>query len=226
MNRPVSRLVVATLAASAAFAHAQQMEPAAQDATQGKRVLITYHNLTAGQAFSPGVFFSHNTAAPPLFTEGQPAPFALQRLAEEGNTGPLATKTTKVSGGAFFYTTLAPSLQPGATRSVRLTVTQEHPLVTGAFMLAHTNDGFTGIQSVDAYSLTEPMEIDLFAYDAGSENNNELGDYLIAMEGTARDPENGVVRRHEGLRGDADAPGFWKFDPALPVAHLTITPER
>jgi hypothetical protein len=108
---------------------------------------------------------------------------------------------------------------------VRLVVTADHPLIAGAFMLAMTNDGFSGIQSVDAYSLTEPMEIDLFAYDAGTENNNELGDYLIAMEGTARDPENGVVARHQGLRGDADAPGFWKFDPTLPVAHVTITPE-
>jgi hypothetical protein len=66
--------------------------------------------------------------------------------------------------------------------------------------------------------------MDLFAWDAGTENNNERGDFLIAMEGTGRDPENGVIHRHQGIRGDADAPGAWKFDPERPVARITLTP--
>lgn len=44
------------------------------------------------------------------------------------------------------------------------------------------------------------------------------------MEGTERDPESALVRRHEGLRGDTGVRGFWKFDPARPVASVTITP--
>lgn len=220
-------VTAALLASGVAFTHAAEPsddQAEAQRADQ-KKVLITYRNLTAGQAFSPSVFYSHNEAAPPLFVEGQPAPFALQRIAEEGNIGPLLTaKLTKVRGGAYHHWTVGVSAQPRATRTVTVLVSEEHPFVTGAFMLAMTNDGFSGIHAIDAYSLEEPLEIELFAYDAGTEVNNELGDYLIAMEGTEREPENGVVHRHEGLRGDADAPGFWKFDPALPVAIVTITP--
>jgi hypothetical protein len=66
--------------------------------------------------------------------------------------------------------------------------------------------------------------MDLMAYDAGTEKNNEKKAYLIAMMGTERDPEEGVVSQHKGIRGDADAPADWKFDPSKPVARLTITP--
>ena len=41
--------------------------------------------------------------------------------------------------------------------------------------------------------------------------------------GNMRDPENGVITLHTGIRGDADAPIAWNFDPSL-VARVTITP--
>ena len=195
--------------------------------TDDRVVTITYRNLTAGQVFSPALFFSHNESAPPLFAEGQPAPFPLQRIAEEGNTGPLLSGTiTKVRGGAYLHATNPVAVQPGKSRTIAVRVSSEHPLITGAFMLVMTNDGFSGINAIDAYALDEPMTVELYAWDAGTENNNERGDFLIAMEGTQRDPENGVVRRHEGLRGDADAPGFWKFDASMPIGLLTITPRK
>jgi hypothetical protein len=221
----MNRIILATLGTVIGCASAEAAESTADNATSDKIVTITYKNMTAGQVFSPAVFFSHNASAPPLFTEGQPAPFALQRIAEEGNTGPLLSgKITKVLGGAYKHATNPISVQPGKSRTIALRVSPEHPLITGAFMLVMTNDGFSGIRSVDAYALEEPMTVELYAWDAGTENNNERGNFLIAMEGTERDPENAVVHRHEGLRGDADAPGFWKFDPARPVGLLTIAP--
>lgn len=226
MKRTLAAALASAICCSSAFAADAASDNGGKD-NADKVVTITYRNLTAGQAFSPAVFFSHNVSAPPLFTEGQPAPFELQRIAEEGNTAPLLThKITKVLGGAYRHATNPPSVQPGKARTIAVRVSSEHPLITGAFMLAMTNDGFSGIRSVDAYSLREPLTVELFAWDAGTENNNERGDFLIAMEGTQRDPENAVVRRHEGLRGDADAPGFWKFDPARPIGLLTITPPR
>lgn len=86
----------------------------AAEQPDSKVVFITYRNLTAGQVFSPAVFFSHNAIAPPLFLEGQPASFPLQRLAEEGNTAPLlSSEITKVLGGAYRHVTTPVSLQPG-----------------------------------------------------------------------------------------------------------------
>jgi hypothetical protein len=192
-----------------------------------KRVRITYENLTSSQVFSPSVFITHNASAPPLFKEGEQASFGLMRIAEEGNAGPLlSAEVVKKIGGPFGTAVTAISTLPGQSRSVEVEVTRGHPMLSGAFMLVMTNDGFTGINAVNAYELDRPRTMDLMAYDAGTENNNEKKDYLIAMMGTGRDPENGVVAKHKGIRGDADAPADWKFDPEKPVARLTLTPIR
>jgi hypothetical protein len=170
--------------------------------------------LTPSQVFSPSVFFSHNESAPPLFKEGEKASFGLMRIAEEGNAGPLlSAEIVKKLGGPFGTAVQAISTPPGAKRSVDIEVTKDHPMLSGAWMLVMTNDGFTGISGVNA-----------FAYDAGTENNNEKKSHLIAMMGTERDPENGTVTRHKGIRGDADAPADWKFDVSKPVAKITIAP--
>jgi hypothetical protein len=66
--------------------------------------------------------------------------------------------------------------------------------------------------------------MELFAYDAGIEKNNEKKAHLFAMMGTERDEEGGVVTRHQGIRGDADAPADWKFDTSKPVARNIIAP--
>lgn len=215
-----------TLTLAAALA-ATALAPAvgARDATEDvRRVQITYRNLTAGQPFSTSVFIAHSAGAPPLFVEGQPASFELERLAEEGNVALLSSNATTRLDGAFAAVAIGLPVQPGGEVSVILEVTPENPLISGAFMLAHTNDGFAGIQDVDAFALTGPRTVELFAWDAGTENNNESGDDLIAMGGTERDPEHGTVRPHQGLSDAGDAPGLWKFDPEEPVAELIIEP--
>ena len=223
--------LILTSAAMCAFtpqyAYSQDVDEQADAlAASSKRVRIRVENLTGGQPFSPPVFVTHNAAVPPLFTEGQPASFPLQRLAEEGNTAPLITGLAPSFRGAVGWALQGLSTFPGERKSVVVTVTVTHPLVSGLFMLTRTNDGFSGIQNVNALELTSEWTTDVYAWDAGTENNNEQGDYLVAMEGPARDPENATVQRHTGIRGDADAPGFWKFDPARPVARITITPIR
>jgi hypothetical protein len=213
------------LAAGAAAAQTAMPRRDAGAMAEAKRVRVTYENLTPSQVFSPSVFFTHDASAPPLFKEGEKAMFGLMRSAEEGNAGPLlSAEIVKKISGPFGTAVTAISTLPGQSRSVEIEVTREHPMLSGAFMLVMTNDGFTGVNAVDAYSLTGPTTIDLMAYDAGTEKNNESKSALIAMMGTGRDPENGVVGKHEGIRGNADAPAEWKFDPAKPVARVTLTP--
>lgn len=77
-----------------------------------------------------------------------------------------------------------------------------------------------GLNAVNAYEMSAAKTVDLSAMEAGTEKKA----YLVAMMGTERDPEGGVVQKHSGIRGDADAPAEWKFDPAKPVARITITP--
>ena len=81
-----------------------------------------------------------------------------------------------------------------------------------------------GLGGVDVYAMTGPKTMDVTAWDAGSEKNNERKPYLVALMGTQPDPERGTVKRHAGIRGGADAPAAWKFDASKPVARVTITP--
>lgn len=190
-----------------------------------KQVRITYENMTTGQGFSPPVFMSHSASAPPLFRMGEKASFGLMRLAEEGNTGPLLDDAGKMMGKAVGMAATGLPIPPGKTsRAIEIEVSRDHPMISGAWMLGMTNDGFTGVSGVDAFALDKPMTVELMAMEAGTEKNNEKKAFLIAMMGTERDPEGGVVQKHAGIRGDADAPAEWKFDPAKPVARITFTP--
>ena len=215
----LSPIVVATaltgaLAASIVFA--QDPGP--------KRVRITYENLTSGQAFSPSVFMSHSGSAPKLYTMGGKASPGLARLAEDGNVAPIADMAGKMMGRAIGNSDIGLPTMPGGTGTVELTVDRDHPMVSGAWMLSMTNDGFTGISGVNAFAMRGPQTINVMAHDAGSEKNNERRAYLVALMGIARDPDGAVVTRHSGIRGNADAPAAWKFDPGKPVARVTITP--
>ncbi len=187
-------------------------------------VALTIENLTTGQNFSPAFFTTH-AAGDTLFKLGEPASEALWNVAEGGNIGPFSGAAAGTLGATYGDAILAIHTPIGTRQTVYIEVDAAHPLISGVFMLGMTNDGFSGISGADAWSLAAPVTLDAFAFDAGSEKNSELKGYLGALGGgNMRDPENGVVTRHTGIRGDADAPAAWKFDPALPVARVTITP--
>ena len=189
-----------------------------------KRVRITYQNLTPGQGFAPSVFMSHNAAAPKLYAMGGRASFGLAQLAETGNVGPVAVEAGTMAGKSVGKPAIGLPTMPGGTGYVDVEVSRAHPMVSGAWMLGMTNDGFSGISGVNAYELDRPRTMDAMAMDAGSEKNNERKPYLVALMGTQPDPERGTVKRHAGIRGGADAPAAWKFDASRPVARVTITP--
>lgn len=216
--------LAAAMAATATPARAADMTTM-DGAMSPRTVRVTYENLTSGQVFSPAVFMTHDASAPPLFKEGTEASFGLMRIAEEGNAGPLLSAVV-VPGitGPFGAAVTAISTLPGQTRTVDIEVTAKHPMLSGAWMLVMTNDGFAGVSGVDAYAMTAPMTMDLMAYEAGTERNNEQAPYLVARMGTDRDPEGGVVQRHAGVRGDADLTPERRFDPDRPVARVTIAP--
>lgn len=220
-------LSLAMLPAGAALAQTPPSRGSGSEAMPdgAKHVRITYENMTTGQGFSPPAFMAHNVSAPPLFKMGEKASFGLMRLAEEGNPAPLLDEAGKMMGQSIGMAATGLPTPPGRkSHEIDVMVTRDHPMISGAWMLGMTNDGFTGISGVNAYEMKEPMSMELMAMEAGTEKNNEKKDYLIAMMGTERDPEGSVVQKHAGIRGDADAPASWKFDPAKPVARITITP--
>jgi Fe2+ transport system protein FeoA len=94
-------------------------------------------------------------------------------------------------------------------------------------MLVQTNDGIAAADSLDLFDENlEPrtFTIDLMAYDAGKEENNELATHVPGppFGGGERMPEADVIRPHPGISGDADV-GL-EFGWEGPVARLTVVP--
>ncbi len=193
-------------------------------ATDVRIIRVTIENLTAGQNFSPAFIVSQTPDAAPLFALGEAASEPLWNVAEGGNIGPFSAQAAGLIGTEYGNAEIAVHTPPGAVRTIYVTVDEAHPRLSGVWMLGMTNDGFSGFTDVHAYHLTEPLTMTLEGYDAGTEVNNERAGFLGALgEGNMRDPENGVVTIHPGIRGDADAPIAWNFDPHM-VARVTFTP--
>lgn len=220
MTRLIPLLTAATVLASAAGAFAQPSSHAAG----GRRVAIEYRDLSGTQDVSSAPFVSHVPGFR-LWEAGKPATLLIQELAENGN--PEFILGTAVGDPKTFLDEAVglPNL-PGRGRRVELRVDAAHPLVSGGWMLGHTNDGFAGIVGIDAYHLTKPMTVDVFPLDAGTKKDSETKAETAALGGLGRTPEHGVIGPHAGIRGDADIPASFKFDPSKPIGRVTITPLR
>lgn len=193
-------------------------------AEQGeRRVAIEYEDLTRTQPLSSAPFVSH-VAGLHLWEVGKPAGVPIQVLAEDGNPEWILGQAVSEAGGAYGDAAMGLPALPGGKRRIELKVDERHPMVSGAWMLGITNDGFAGIDAVDAYRLTGPVVVEVYALDAGTERNSERKDTTPALGGLLRDPENGVVARHTGICGDADVEAKYGFDPGKPVGRVTITP--
>ena len=218
------RFIPATVAflTMSSIAHAQYDEPALGTGT--KTVEIVIENLTKGQVFSPGVFASHGSGVK-LWADGELASVGLRLLAEDGNIDPFMYETMKGIGKDFGSTTVIYPIDPGQKQKAVLKVSAEYSLVSGAIMLGMTDDGFFGPQSIEMFKIDKPTVFDLYAYDAGTEQNTEKKEDLPALGGLGRPEENVPIHRHPGIRGDADVPADWGWDVAKPVARLTVTPK-
>ena len=191
----------------------------------GKTIMITIENLLTGQPFSPSFFAAHAAGSAPLFKVGDKASEALAAVAEGGNIGMFSVGAAKNEDMSVGDAALAIHTLPGQTRTLYITVDEAHPVIDGVWMLGNTNDGFSGVSGVDAFALMAPTTVEVLGYDAGSEINSEKKGFLGALGGgNDRDPENGVITQHQGIRGDADAPKDWNWDVTAPVARVTFTP--
>src|SRR5215470_330892 len=109
-------------------------------AEEGLRYEVTITNLTRGQQFTPILVASHREGVQ-LFTLGRPASSELATLAEEGNTGPLASLLL----GLPVVRDVASSsglLNPGHSVTVIVQGGDGFNHLSVAAMLIPTNDGF------------------------------------------------------------------------------------
>lgn len=198
---------------------------------------ITLTDLTntatnSGQPFSPPVFITHDSSVN-LFESGRSASLGIQNIAESGNRTVLVNALQPLVGGSILslQTPLSSPLLPGSSVTVRVSVDASHPYLSHAWMLGRTNDGFGGQDSINLFDQVGTKTYEVLGLDAGTELNSEKTGFLGALGGgNGRDPENGLIRAHEGITGRGEAPLAWNWSngatPAsqTPVARVTITP--
>ena len=211
---------------AALIALSQALNPALVSAAEppSKRVTITYQDLTGTQPPATSAWVSHAEGIH-LWTLGKPASLGIKRLSEEGNPEFVLGTALFDKEHAYLDEAAGVATFPGHGRTITLSVDAAHPRVSGGWMLGMTNDGFTGVDAIEAYSLKAPITVEIYALDAGTRRNSEKQPHTAALGGLEEDPpENGVVTRHPGIRGDADIPASFKFDPTKPVGRVTISP--
>jgi hypothetical protein len=201
-------------------------------------------NLTSGIHFTPLIVSAHPSTTH-IFQVSTSASVNLQAMAEGGDTSGLAADLMSVSAdivdnpaGGF--------LAPGASTTANFTNTDTaNTSLSIVAMLLPTNDGFVGMDSLKLPTSSGTYTYYLNAYDAGTEQNNEVinGGGTPGTLGIPADPgaNNGVgatgitaveasnVHIHRGVIGDTDLNGgVSDLDSRVhrwlnPVAKLVIT---
>jgi hypothetical protein len=220
---------------------------------------ITVVNLSQGQPFSPPVIATHRGDGG-VWKLGTPAGNGVVQIAENGNNGPLMTELTdrRLAGELVDVgqgtSPLVPAGSPGAgplgdgpcaqgcpdRATLRLYAPADDPRLSWVSMLVCTNDGFTGVNSVELPTeIGEEVVVEATGYETSTERNTEdLADIMPPCQaligvtspsgapGTAESnpelAESGNVVPHRGIIGGAE------LDPAIhgwgdPVAKLIIT---
>lgn len=199
-------------------------------------VVIT--NLTGGQPLSPTAIVLHKPSFK-AFSVGMPASVELERIAEGGNSEAFLAQAT-TNQATFTSGKADAGIPPGMTATVMLETTlmdvdKAQLRLTALSMLGNTNDGFTGLNSVDISKLAvgESMTIDTISYDAGTEKNTESAATVpgpaAGGEGfnSMRDDWPSTVAMHSGIISKDDnlstsaLTSINRWDN--PVAKITVT---
>lgn len=209
---------------AAAVLAASLLLPTVAAAQPGTTYRVTITNLTRSQPVSPPVVATHNIGFH-IFVPGTPAPEPLVAVAEVGDPTPLATALEAIAIVHDVAVGDGPLL-PGESTTVEVEARGKAVFLSAVGMLGTTNDGFFGL---DAFYLNGPpwlRHTHAPAYDAGSEENNELCEFVPGppCSGSlerAPDGAEGVVLIHSGIHGVGDlAPE--ELDWHNPVVRIEI----
>lgn len=205
-------------------------------AQSGPHYEVTITNLTRGQQFTPILVASHREEVQ-LFTLGETASPELSTLAEEGNTGPLATLLSSMPEVKDVETSPAPPpasnlIDPGESVTVTVAATAGFDHLSVAAMLIPTNDAFFALNGVRGPRGDETLTLFAPAYDAGSERNDQTcasipGPFFTECggPGTGGAPtggEEGFVHIHAGIHSGVGDLNAAERDWRNPVAKVAI----
>ena len=207
---------------------------------------VSVKNLTQGIYFTPLLVAAHD-GDNHLFQSGETASSALQAMAEGGSLDGLTVELDGI-GGQYVANPAGGLLAPGAsaTTGVISTHDTDNNYLSVVAMMLPTNDGFIGLDSYKIPHEAGTYTININAYDAGTEANDEIvngggasgtpgipaapgGDAGTGGTGAAGADTNTSVHIHRGVLGDTDATGgVSDLDSRIhrwlnPVARVTIT---
>lgn len=194
------------------------------DAAKGGYYEVTVTNLTRGQTFTPIMVATHAKGVR-IFSLGEPASEELARLAEGGDTMPLADHLRAMPTVKDVVNSGGP-LPPGESVTVLVKAGKRFNHISLAAMLVPTNDGFMALNGVRGPSGHRTDRHFSPVYDAGSEMNTEScadipGGDGCAGEGYSMADGEGYVHIHAGIHGigdlNADA-----YDWRNPAARISI----
>lgn len=211
---------------------------------QSANLTIKIQNLTKGITYTPFLLAAHGTNFR-FFEAGTAASPSLRALAEGGATSALASDAQGASG-VVVDDPNGGLLAPGASIDNITMDTGTQQYLSIASMLLPSNDAFAGLDSWHIPSEPGTYILNLNAYDAGTENNNELlvsGGGAVGTLGMPASPvapgSNGTgvadpnpntrVHIHPGVLGDFDTnAGVSDIDSRVhrwlnPVVRVTVT---
>jgi hypothetical protein len=193
-----------------------------------KRWRVTIENLTSpgpgapgSQPLSPPLFVVHSGNAD-VWSVGDIASHPVAAIAEDANNGPAESALGGLRGVRDVFTGSGGPIPSGASQSYVVETRGEFNRLSVVTMLVNTNDAFTGLDSLRLRG--HRIVRHRVAYDAGSEQNNELAAFIpgpCCGNLFVRDPEGKLIRRHPGIIGVGDLdPDLYGWDD--PVAKVTV----
>jgi hypothetical protein len=193
---------------------------------------VTIYNLTNDQVFSPPLVVTHKPEVA-VFHPGHAASPALRMLAEDGASDPLRLELSLSPDVMSIIAATAP-IPPGGSASYEVSAQGSFDRLSALGMLVTTNDAFFALDSfeiaADAFRNRSEVLAYAPAYDAGTENNNELCGFIPGPPcGNGGVPDvagaEGYVHIHRGIHGVGDLDAA-RFDWRNPVAKIVITKLR
>ena len=191
-------------------------------AMAGATYEITITNLTKAQAFTPFIVVTHNRQVD-LFEVGDEASDELAAIAESGNIGPMMDYLSVKDYAILDIQATEGLLMPGDSVSVDVEGDHIFNRLSVLGMLIPTNDSFIG---VDSTKLSPWKLVQVPAYDAGSETNDEdcaniPGPVCGGAGPSPGDDGEGFIHVSGGIAGHGDLdPGI--YDWRNPAAHVEI----
>lgn len=199
-------------------------------ASNTARYSVTVTNLTQGQTLTPLLLVTHRNRVR-LFELGRAASAELVALAEEGDVGPLEALLANESAVSHVINAVnvlgpppASLLGPGESVTHEIRGFHQGGKLSLAAMFIPTNDAFAAIDSVRLPRAGREVSYVGFAYDAGSEVNDQLctsipGPFCPPNSPGMGADENGVVHVHAGIHevGDLDPAEYDWRNPVIRV---------